>query len=45
MCAVGSLAFLASPGLRGFFVAAGRRGLWCLAVFFVVVGAAESGDG
>ena len=45
MCAVGSLAFLVSPGLRGFFVVAGRRGVWRLAGFFVVAGAAESGDG
>jgi hypothetical protein len=40
MCAVRSLV---SFGFRSFFAAVERRGVWRLTVFFVAVGAADSG--
>jgi len=42
MCAVRSLVTF---GLRGFFVAVARRGVWRFPVFFVAAGAADSGEG
>ena len=42
MCAVRSLVSL---GFRGFFAVVARRGVWRLAIFFVVAGASESGEG
>ena len=45
MCAVRSLVSLVSLGLRGFFAVVARRGVWRLSVFFVVAGAADSGEG
>lgn len=45
MCAVRLLASVVPLGLRGFFAVVARRGVWRLAVFFIVVGAPESGEG
>ena len=45
MCAGRSRAYFVPFGLRGFFVAVARRGVWRLLVFFVIAGASNSGEG
>jgi hypothetical protein len=45
MCARRSLAYFVPFGLRGFFVAVARRGVWRLLVFFDIAGPSNSGEG
>ena len=45
MCAFRSLVSLFALGLRGFLAVVARRGAWRFPVFFVLAGAADSGNG